>query len=90
LLQELLDIGFLEFQRSLIDAEALLIVGPEHLRWRMTADVEIEIALDRRGAPVDVRVAQTLGTLRWNARKASSSGIMIPRMLAGRVSVDRR
>ena len=29
----------------------------------MTTDVEIEIALDRRSTPVDVRILETLGTL---------------------------
>jgi DNA-binding transcriptional LysR family regulator len=52
-----------EFERDAEKLKALLVVGPEHLRRRMTTDVEIEIALDRRGAPVDVRVVEPLGTL---------------------------
>jgi hypothetical protein len=63
LLQELLNIGLL---------------GPEHLRWRMTTDLEIEIALDRRGAPVDVRVAQTLATLRWKRAEEWPAGSGAP------------
>lgn len=51
-------------QGPLIGVYAFFIVGPANFGWRVTADVEVEVALDRRCAPVNVRVAESLGALR--------------------------
>jgi hypothetical protein len=49
----------------------------------MVANVEIEIALDRCGSAVDIRLSKPLGTLSWEGSKFLCLGQYCPAHIAG-------